>query len=104
MGEIQQETFNLIIKILIYAVGVLIGLAYNLAEKYEKGHLGKKLIVLEVSATLAAAYLVWWILAFSENKYLLAGFSVLVGNKGRKLFQVAWESALKIFTNKVNTD
>lgn len=103
MAEATEETGKLVIKIGVYVVGTLIGLAAKLATiNYERG-LSMKAIIYHTAVAFACAWLVWFLLSHYGQENLAMPAAVVVGRFGDVLLMQIWRAIKKGISTIIST-
>ncbi len=95
----DKESENFIIKILVYAIGVSIGLAAKLSIINQQKKLTLSVAFMHMFIALSAAWLSWFVLDYYHAQdWLKNGTAVIVGRYGDYILIAGWK-AFKLMVN-----
>lgn len=95
----DKESENIIIKMLVYSIGVSIGLAAKLSIINQQKRLTLSIAFMHTFIALSAAWLSWFMLDYYHAQdWLKNGIAVIVGRYGDYILIAGWK-AFKLMVN-----
>ncbi len=91
MGDANNETQNLIGKIVIYLGGLIIGISSKLAELNQHKKLDVASFLLHTTVALACAWVVWFALVAYEHDDLAIWVSPIIGRFGDSIIFILYD-------------
>lgn len=102
MPDNSTEAQSLLVKVVVYVLGVSLGLAAKLAVIHKERMLTWKDIILHTAIAFAAAWLTW----FALQQYHLDGWAnvsaVIVGRFGDSILIMIWKGIKKALNSFIN--
>ncbi len=99
MGDANNETQSLIIKIAIYAGGLILGITAKLADLYNRSILNAKTFVLHTTIALSCAWVVWGLLKYHGYEDVAPWVSPILGRFGDSIIMQFYEGIKTFIKN-----
>lgn len=97
--ESPEEAKASIVKVIVFGIGVTIGLASKLATINRERTLTMKEVIFQTSIAFAVAFLVWYLLQYYHKPELANICAVLCGRFADSILLIIWKAFKKWFSS-----